>query len=163
MDFFDDVLNLEEQFYQEGYEEGRSENLAHNLIEGKQYGLQVGFQRFILVGLIQGYCNLLKTLTLNTSIDKNIDVILGLISEIPFGNEDVSVQTYDRNLVKLKNKFRVLLMALSKHWKHLGPEARNKMTFEAVEKMSKIVAGELNAYVEETGTEVSPQPQADMW
>ncbi|CEP64364.1 ribosome biosynthesis protein LTO1 LALA0_S11e02410g [Lachancea lanzarotensis] len=163
MDFFDYVLNLEEQFYQEGYQEGRHENLAHNLIEGKQYGLQVGFQRFILIGLVQGCCSVLKTLELNASIDKNIDLIVGLISEIPGDNEDVSVLTYERNLVKLKNKFRVLLMALSKHWKHLAPDSGDRLTFEAVEKMSKIVAGELNAFAEETDAESTPQPQADMW
>ncbi|SCU95838.1 LAFA_0G02608g1_1 [Lachancea sp. 'fantastica'] len=163
MDCFDDVLNLEEQFYQEGYQEGRNENLAHNLIEGKQYGLQVGFQRFTLIGLIQGCCNLLKTQQLNPSIDKNIDVVLGLISEIPHNNEEASVQIYERNLVKIKNKFRVLLMALSKQWKNLAPEPGNKLTFEAVEKMSRIVAGELNAFVEESGTEATSQPQADMW
>ncbi|SCU99274.1 LAME_0G02520g1_1 [Lachancea meyersii CBS 8951] len=160
---FGDVLNLEDQYYQDGFQEGRKENLTHNLIEGKQYGLQVGFQRFLLVGLIQGCCKMIKTLNVSTSVDKNIDIIIELIDEIPHGNEDASVQIYERNLVKLKNKFRLLLMALSKHWKNLSPGSTNKLAFETVENVSKVVAGELNAYVEDAGLDVSSQPQTDMW
>ncbi|SCV03165.1 LANO_0G02542g1_1 [Lachancea nothofagi CBS 11611] len=161
---YDETVNLEEQFYQVGFEEGRRENLEHNLIEGKQYGLQVGFQRFLFLGLVQGVCNSLKALKLSPSIEKNVNLMLELIDEIPMGNENASVEIYERNMVKLKNKFRLLLMVLSKHWKDLAPYSSAKLTYEQLEKITKIVAGELNSYVEDDdGTDSSARTQPDTW
>ncbi|SCU96765.1 LADA_0H02630g1_1 [Lachancea dasiensis] len=161
---FDEVLNLEESFYVEGFKDGRSENLKHNHLEGKQYGLQVGFQRFIFIGVIRGVCNELKKLNFSASIDKNIQLILALIDEIPMDNRDESVQIYEKNIVRLKNKFRLLLMALSKRWKDLNAGNPEKLTFEMLETVSKTVAGELNAYVEDSGsTNAVSQPEKDMW
>lgn len=35
---FDNLLNLEEQYYQEGFLEGQNENIKQSFLEGKQYG-----------------------------------------------------------------------------------------------------------------------------
>ena len=160
---FDEVLNLEEQFYQEGFEEGRLANLAHNYLEGKQYGLQIGFQRFILIGLIEGFCNVIRAEQVSPSIEKLVSSIPELVDEIGLGNDELSVQVYERNIVKLKNKFRLLLLALNKQLKSRSTESPGKLSFEMVEKMAKTVAGELNSFVEDNEASVTTQTQTEMW
>ncbi|KAM3161472.1 Protein LTO1 [Lachancea thermotolerans] len=160
---FDETLDLEEQFYRDGFEEGRHENLTHNYLEGKQYGLQVGFQRYILIGLIEGVCNAVKSQNVSSAAQKNACLILDMVNNISMGNDEVSVQTYETNIVKIRNKFRLLLLALSRYVKEQDSLPSLGLSFQSVEKISKIVAGELSSYVESDAAEVSSQPQNEMW
>ncbi|KAI1335400.1 DUF1715-domain-containing protein [Xylariaceae sp. FL0016] len=52
-DLFDDVLNLEEQAYQEGYEQGRQDGAEAGRIEGLSVGLKKGFEKFFEAGRLQ--------------------------------------------------------------------------------------------------------------
>ncbi|KAI0424872.1 hypothetical protein F5Y09DRAFT_124602 [Xylaria sp. FL1042] len=52
-DPFDDVLNLEEQYYKEGYEEGLKDGTEAGRIEGYSLGLQKGFEKFVEAGRLQ--------------------------------------------------------------------------------------------------------------
>ncbi|KAL7623293.1 hypothetical protein AAE478_006974 [Parahypoxylon ruwenzoriense] len=53
-DLFDDVLNLEEQYYKEGYEQGYSDGAEAGRIEGRSVGLKKGFEKFLEAGRLQG-------------------------------------------------------------------------------------------------------------
>ncbi|KAI1355273.1 DUF1715-domain-containing protein [Xylaria sp. FL0043] len=52
-DPFDDLLNLEEQYYKEGYEEGLKDGAEAGRIEGYSLGLQKGFEKFVEAGRLQ--------------------------------------------------------------------------------------------------------------
>ncbi|KAK0726992.1 DUF1715 domain-containing protein [Lasiosphaeria miniovina] len=53
-DPFDDVLNLEEQFYQEGYKEGQADGIRAGRAEGRSLGLEKGFLKFVESGTLYG-------------------------------------------------------------------------------------------------------------
>lgn len=50
----DEVLNVEEEYYQKGFREGQEQSTRQQEMEGKEYGYQTGFQRFLIVGYIDG-------------------------------------------------------------------------------------------------------------
>ncbi|KAI3322528.1 DUF1715-domain-containing protein [Xylariaceae sp. AK1471] len=52
-DPFDDVLNLEEQYYKEGYDEGLKDGAEAGRIEGYSVGLKKGFEKFVEAGRLQ--------------------------------------------------------------------------------------------------------------
>lgn len=53
-DPFDDVLNLEEKYYQEGYAEGYKDGAEAGRIEGRSVGMKKGFEKFLEAGRLQG-------------------------------------------------------------------------------------------------------------
>ncbi|KAK7751913.1 hypothetical protein SLS62_006214 [Diatrype stigma] len=53
-DFFDEVLNLEEQYHQEGYEAGYRDGAEAGRIEGRSVGLKQGYEKFVEAGRLQG-------------------------------------------------------------------------------------------------------------
>lgn len=53
-DPFDGVLNLEEQFYQEGYKQGLEDGIKAGRIEGRSFGLEKGFEKFLESGRLHG-------------------------------------------------------------------------------------------------------------
>ncbi|RYP58944.1 hypothetical protein DL770_010318 [Monosporascus sp. CRB-9-2] len=53
-DIFDDVLNLEEQYYQEGYENGYRDGAEAGRIEGRSVGMKQGYEKFLEAGRLQG-------------------------------------------------------------------------------------------------------------
>lgn len=53
-DAFDDLLNLEEQFYSEGYEQGVADGDRAGRIEGRALGIEKGFEKFVEAGRLHG-------------------------------------------------------------------------------------------------------------
>lgn len=53
-DPFDDVLNLEEQFYAEGFEQGTRDGIQAGKIEGRSIGMAKGFDKFVESGRLYG-------------------------------------------------------------------------------------------------------------
>ncbi|KAH8893498.1 DUF1715-domain-containing protein [Thozetella sp. PMI_491] len=53
-DPFEDVLNLEDQFYQEGYKQGTEDGIKAGRIEGRSFGLEKGFEKFVESGRLYG-------------------------------------------------------------------------------------------------------------
>ncbi|KAL0942801.1 3-oxoacyl-(acyl-carrier-protein) reductase [Colletotrichum truncatum] len=51
---FDDVLNLEEQFFSEGYRQGTEDGILAGKIEGRSVGLAKGYEKFLESGRIHG-------------------------------------------------------------------------------------------------------------
>ncbi|QLQ78767.1 hypothetical protein HG537_0B01160 [Torulaspora globosa] len=158
----DYLLNLEQQFYQEGYEQGLSEKAKENYIEGKQFGLQVGFQRFVILGQIQGIVEVLKSsLVDGSSILKNVESIERLLADIQMSNDDDAVAEYESVIVKVRNKLRNVLLSLHRQCGRAG----DPLTLESIEEASTRVAGQLKAYVEEENEEdvVNGQDHAMEW
>ncbi|OTB09028.1 hypothetical protein M426DRAFT_316318 [Hypoxylon sp. CI-4A] len=53
-DPFDDILNLEEQYYKEGYDEGYKDGAEAGRIEGRSVGMKQGYEKFLEAGRLQG-------------------------------------------------------------------------------------------------------------
>ncbi|PPJ56251.1 hypothetical protein CBER1_06388 [Cercospora berteroae] len=53
-DVFEDVLNLEDRYYQEGYDLGVAEGAKSGRIEGRTFGLEKGFEKFLEMGKLNG-------------------------------------------------------------------------------------------------------------
>ena len=51
---FDEVLGLEEEFYQEGYQQGRADGVKAGQIEGRTFGLEKGFEKYVESGRLHG-------------------------------------------------------------------------------------------------------------
>ncbi|KAF6844071.1 3-oxoacyl-(acyl-carrier-protein) reductase [Colletotrichum musicola] len=53
-DPFDDILNLEEQFFAEGFKQGTEDGILAGKIEGRSVGLAKGYEKFLESGRIHG-------------------------------------------------------------------------------------------------------------
>lgn len=53
-DPFDDLLGLEDKFYDEGYQLGSTEGAKAGKIEGRVFGLEKGFEKFVEAGRLHG-------------------------------------------------------------------------------------------------------------
>jgi len=51
---FDEVLGLEEQFYDDGYQQGFADGVVAGRIEGRTFGLEKGFEKYIESGRLYG-------------------------------------------------------------------------------------------------------------
>lgn len=166
MSDFDELLNLEEEFYREGYQEGHNENLKNNFLEGKQFGLQVGYQRFVLLGQMVGICDVFDSLELeNVSFSKNIETVLRLIESVERNNEEENVEEFEKTIVKLKNKFRTIMILFQRIIKKNEKVKKDPLTFEIVEDLARIIAGEIKGFVEDEGVSEAKntQDQAQAW
>jgi Essential protein Yae1, N terminal len=53
-DSLDDLLNLEENYYQEGYRLGEADGTHAGLVEGKLFGVEKGFEKAMDMGRLSG-------------------------------------------------------------------------------------------------------------
>lgn len=53
-DPFEGVLNLEEQFYEEGFKQGSEDGIKAGRIEGRSFGLERGYEKFLESGRLHG-------------------------------------------------------------------------------------------------------------
>lgn len=53
-DAFDNLLNLEEEFYSEGYQQGVADGDRAGRIEGRSFGIEKGFEKFVEAGRLHG-------------------------------------------------------------------------------------------------------------
>lgn len=51
---FDDILGLEEEFYQLGYEQGLADGVKAGQVEGRTFGLEKGFEKYLESGKLHG-------------------------------------------------------------------------------------------------------------
>jgi hypothetical protein len=76
-DPFDDVLNLENHFYDEGYSQGMQDGLQAGKIEGRTMGLEKGYAKFLESGRLFGkavvWANRLPKSTPTTEVQRQMD------------------------------------------------------------------------------------------
>ena len=53
-DLFDSLLDLEDQYYQEGYALGVKDGTQAGLLEGRLFGLEKGFEKYAAMGILHG-------------------------------------------------------------------------------------------------------------
>lgn len=53
-DTFDEVLGLEEEFYNNGYQQGLTDGIVTGRIEGRKFGLEKGFEKYVESGRLYG-------------------------------------------------------------------------------------------------------------
>lgn len=53
-DPFDDILSLEEKFYDEGFQLGKADGEKAGRIEGRVFGLEKGFEKYVESGRLHG-------------------------------------------------------------------------------------------------------------
>lgn len=51
---FDEVLGLEEQFYDQGHQQGVSDGIKAGRIEGRTFGLEKGLEKYVQSGRLDG-------------------------------------------------------------------------------------------------------------
>ena len=51
---FDDVLGLEEEFYNDGFQQGLSDGVKAGQVEGRTFGLEKGFEKYVESGKLFG-------------------------------------------------------------------------------------------------------------
>lgn len=116
----DEILNLEQKYYQQGYEDGVAQSTKEQLFEGKEYGYQTGFQRFLIVGYIQGLVEYWKKNIDkydNKSLASHLEQLNKLVVDIPTENGDEQVEEYEKRINKARNKLRVIASLTKESWK----------------------------------------------
>ncbi|KAM0604398.1 hypothetical protein ACHAP1_005618 [Verticillium nonalfalfae] len=100
-DPFDDVMNLEERFYDEGYTQGTKDGDRAGKIEGRSVGLANGYDKFLESGRLYG-----KSLVL----EKNIIVAHALVEPdtLSTENNDDAVNDFDDRVKKAQGKVKVI-------------------------------------------------------
>jgi hypothetical protein len=53
-DAFDEILGLEERFYNDGYRQGMTDGAKAGRIEGRTFGLEKGFEKYVESGKLYG-------------------------------------------------------------------------------------------------------------
>jgi hypothetical protein len=107
----EDVLNIETEYYNKGYSDGINESSQNQYIEGREYGYQTGFQRFLVIGYIQGlveYWQANISKYESRSLLGHLAQLDQLVSSVSFTNSDNDVADYEKNVTKARNKLRVV-------------------------------------------------------
>ncbi|WPK23125.1 hypothetical protein PUMCH_000350 [Australozyma saopauloensis] len=104
----DTALEFENELYSQGYEEGKEAANNEQFLEGKIYGLQTGFQRFLIVGYMDGLLQEWRKDGHSKNIESHLNQLQKLLDKISNGNSDQSVADYERALSAARNKVRVI-------------------------------------------------------
>lgn len=122
-DPLDDVLNLEDRFYQEGYRAGLHDGLQAGRIEGRSFGMQKGFEKFLESGRLASkaivWANRLpqasRSCTLpelpkNARLEKNINTLYALVEPdtLSTANTDEAVQDFDDRVKRAQGKAKIV-------------------------------------------------------
>jgi len=140
-DLFEDALNVESRFHQQGYNDGLKEGAEQGLAEGRAFGMQNGFDKFFESGRLAGksvvwanrlpsndnkrhaevaastdaQAETLSPLPNNARLEKNINSLFSLVDPktLSTENSDAAVQDFDDRLKKAQGKERVIERVVS--------------------------------------------------
>ncbi|KAG7661620.1 uncharacterized protein J8A68_004889 [[Candida] subhashii] len=117
----DEILNIEQRYYQQGYDDGVAQSTKEQLIEGEEYGYQTGFQRFLIIGYIQGLVEYwqknIEKYANNKSFESHLQQLKDLVVDIPIINGDEEVAEFEKRVNKARNKLRVVATLAKESWK----------------------------------------------
>lgn len=152
-DLFDDALNVESRFHEQGYNNGLKDGAQHGLAEGRAFGLQKAFEKFLESGRLAGksvvWANRLpgsndnqtpraattadsqslSALPNNARLEKNINTLYSLVDPKALSTEnlDAAVQDFDDRLKRAHGKERIIDRVVSGPLKD-GPKAAGSGT-----------------------------------
>ncbi|TLS31172.1 hypothetical protein PpBr36_02417 [Pyricularia pennisetigena] len=135
-DPFEDVMNLEEQFYQEGYQQGVADGAKAGKMEGRGLGLEKGYEKFMESGRLYGrslvwasrlpqaqaesgareseeiqpHSSQLPLLSENPRLKKNIVTLHALVEPetLATENSDEAVNDFDDRIKRAQGKARII-------------------------------------------------------
>lgn len=81
---FDEVLGLEEQFYNDGYQQGLTDGIQAGRIEGRTFGLEKGFEKYVESGRLNG-----KTFVWANRLDPKREAALSDLKDLPEGGNQI--------------------------------------------------------------------------
>lgn len=120
----ENVLNLEDKYYDEGYRAGQGVSVQEQYLEGMEYGYQTGMQRFLIVGYMKGLIEYWKshlylyekTVSLKT-LENHLNQAASVLESISMANTEDAVREYEIAVLKSKNKIRVIANICKEQWK----------------------------------------------
>ncbi|OAA58947.1 DUF1715 domain-containing protein [Niveomyces insectorum RCEF 264] len=127
-DPFDDLLNLEDRFYDEGFCQGEADGTRAGQIEGRTLGLENGFKKFVESGRLHGKAvvwanrlslgqsqeerdrHQLPALPRNGRLQKNVRMLYALVEPgtLSTANTDEAVNDFDDRVKRAQSKARVV-------------------------------------------------------
>ncbi|KAK7989342.1 hypothetical protein PG989_009657 [Apiospora arundinis] len=131
-DPFDDVLNLEDQYYDQGYKLGYDDGFQAGKIEGRSVGLKKGYEKFMEAGRLQSKAiiwanripNMQKTAkepdskktslppigSSNQRLEKNITSLYALVEPgtLSTENTDEAVNDFDDRFKRAQGKLKIV-------------------------------------------------------
>lgn len=158
---FDSVVNLEENFYRDSYHNAHEIGFEHTKLDGKQFGIQTGFQRFVLLGALKKFTQLVdEELQNNDDLPNKIsDKMLKSINEIlklsqgfysdgliETSNTPADVESYEKQMKLIKSKAKILYSKLG-----------YKSKFSDLESTCRSLSGDIPS------TQINTGDENDMW
>lgn len=129
-DPFDSLLNLEDDFYNEGYDRGVTDGSRAGYLEGRRFGIEKGFEKFLSAARIHGRATVwaarlpsssgelsvsgtnfaLARLPNNPRLVKHIHTLLALVdpSTLSIENNEDAVSEMDERLNRALAKVKVI-------------------------------------------------------
>ena len=129
-DPFDSLLNLEDDFYNEGYDRGVTDGSRAGYLEGRRFGVEKGFEKFVSAARIHGRATVwaarlppssgepsafgtnsaLVRLPNNPRLVKHIQTLRALVdpSTLSIENNEDAVSEMDDRLNRAKAKVKVI-------------------------------------------------------
>lgn len=135
-DPFDGLLDLEQNFYQDGYDAGIADGEHAGLVEGKVFGIEKGYEKALELSRLRGRAlvwqsrsqqpttpmgkevsaahisSLLQgsSLSKNSRLTKHIESLLSVTEEssVAPDNSDASVTEFDDRIAKARAKAKVI-------------------------------------------------------
>lgn len=122
-DPFDELLNLEEQYYNEGHALGVADGQQAGRIEGRTFGLEKGFEKYVAMGMLAGQCavwqgrsdarsadSCLPRLDPNGRLGKQLHLLSALvdIDTLSHDNTEDAVAEFDDRLKAARGKAKVI-------------------------------------------------------
>ncbi|KJZ76820.1 hypothetical protein HIM_03697 [Hirsutella minnesotensis 3608] len=127
-DPLDDVLNLEDRFYQQGYQQGLQDGAKAGRIEGRCFGMEKGFEKFFEAGRLASkaiaWANrlpdqqrsthaepcTLPPLADSVRLDKNVKMLYALVEPgtLSTENSDEAVQDFDDRIKRAQGKAKIV-------------------------------------------------------
>ncbi|KAF7794661.1 hypothetical protein EIP86_005799 [Pleurotus ostreatoroseus] len=121
MDFdLEELVNVEQTFYDQGYQDGFAHGHIHGLIEGRALGREKGFEMWEELGFYEGFALMWKTISeQQTKTDDralhNIKHLLDLIAQFPRVNPSAT-EPSELDIPKLfrqiRSRYKVLCATL---------------------------------------------------
>ncbi|POS82129.1 hypothetical protein EPUL_006121, partial [Erysiphe pulchra] len=109
---FSDVLNLEQDFYEDGFEQGLADGEAAGLSEGRTLGLEKGFEKFCESGRLCGRSIIWANenyLHQNQKIH-SVKALYALVEPetLLFENTEEAVSDFDDRLKRARARFKLI-------------------------------------------------------
>ncbi|KAJ3524851.1 hypothetical protein NM688_g8490 [Phlebia brevispora] len=117
---YQDLVNVEQTFYDSGYQDGFAHGRIHGLIEGRALGREKGFEMWEELGYYEGFALMWKAILANEAKQDeralhNIKHLLDLISQFPRVNPSAA-EASDLDIPKLfrqiRSRYKVLCATL---------------------------------------------------